>query len=100
VAAYRAIHQTLEGGAIFCDPFAARILDDETRARLGKTAADASLRPMRLFIAARSRFSEDTLGRRADERERNPPFCFGGGLRLRLIRLRTSYAVCARARIS
>jgi methyltransferase (TIGR00027 family) len=60
-AAYRAIHQTLEGGAIFSDPFASRILDDETRARLDETAADPSLRPWRLFIAARSRFSEDTL---------------------------------------
>jgi methyltransferase (TIGR00027 family) len=60
-AAYRAIHQTLEGGIIFSDPFASRILDDETRARLDETAADPSLRPMRLFIAARSRFSEDTL---------------------------------------
>ena len=60
-AAYRAIHQTLEGGVIFSDPFAARILDEETRARLDETAADPSLRPMRLFIAARSRFSEDTL---------------------------------------
>jgi methyltransferase (TIGR00027 family) len=60
-AAYRAIHQTLEGGAIFSDPFALRILDDETRARLDQIAADASLRPMRLFIAARSRFSEDML---------------------------------------
>jgi methyltransferase (TIGR00027 family) len=60
-AAYRAIHQTLEGGVIFNDPFASRILDDETRARLDETAADPSLRPMRLFIAARSRFSEDTL---------------------------------------
>jgi hypothetical protein len=60
-AAYRAIHQTLEGGAIFSDPFASKILDDETRARLDETAADPSLRPMRLFIAARSRFSEDTL---------------------------------------
>jgi methyltransferase (TIGR00027 family) len=60
-AAYRAIHQTLEGGAIFSDPFASRILDDETRARLDETAADLSLRPWRLFIAARSRFSEDTL---------------------------------------
>jgi methyltransferase (TIGR00027 family) len=60
-AAYRAIHQTLEGGVIFSDPFASRILDDETRARLDQTAADASLRPMRLFIAARSRFSEDSL---------------------------------------
>ena len=60
-AAYRAIHQTLDGGVIFSDPFAARILDEETRARLDKTAADLSLRPWRLFIAARSRFSEDTL---------------------------------------
>jgi methyltransferase (TIGR00027 family) len=60
-AAYRAIHQTLEGGAIFSDPFASRILDDETRARLDETAVDPSLRPWRLFIAARSRFSEDTL---------------------------------------
>jgi len=60
-AAYRAIHQTLEGGAIFSDPFASRILDDATRASLDETAADQSLRPMRLFIAARSRFSEDTL---------------------------------------
>ena len=60
-AAYRAIHQTLEGGIIFRDPFAAKILDDETRARLDEIAADPSLRPWRLFIAARSRFSEDTL---------------------------------------
>lgn len=60
-AAYRAIHQTLDGGVIFSDPFAARILDDETRARLDETAADPSLRPWRLFIAARSRFSEHTL---------------------------------------
>src|SRR5258706_12545214 len=60
-AAYRAAHQALEGGVIFRDPFATRILDDETRARLDETAADPSLRPWRLFIAARSRFSEDTL---------------------------------------
>jgi methyltransferase (TIGR00027 family) len=60
-AAFRAIHQTLDGGVIFSDPFAARILDDETRARLDETAADPALRPWRLFIAARSRFSEDTL---------------------------------------
>jgi methyltransferase (TIGR00027 family) len=60
-AAYRAIHQALERGVIFNDPLAARILDEETRARLDEIAADASLRPMRLFIAARSRFSEDSL---------------------------------------
>lgn len=60
-AAYRAVHQTLDGGTIFNDPFATRILDDETRARLDEIAADLSLRPMRLLIAARSRFSEGTL---------------------------------------
>ncbi|MGA7999054.1 MAG: SAM-dependent methyltransferase [Bradyrhizobium sp.] len=60
-AAYRAVHQTLEGGVIFRDPYAVQILDDETRAGLAGMAADPSLRPMRLMIAARSRFSEETL---------------------------------------
>lgn len=60
-AAYRAIHQSLEGGAIFRDAFASRILDEKTRGGLAEMAADPSLRPMRLFVAARSRFSEDAL---------------------------------------
>jgi len=60
-AAYRAIHQTLEGGVIFSDPYAVRIVDEEARATLDQVAADLALRPMRLFIAARSRFSEDAL---------------------------------------
>jgi len=61
-AAYRAIHQTLEGGTIFRDPYASRILDAATLATLGEMAADPSLKPMRLFIVARSRYSEDALG--------------------------------------
>jgi len=60
-AAYRAVHQAHEGAAIFCDPFAEKILDDETRAALGGLAADPSRRGMRLFIVSRSRFSEDAL---------------------------------------
>ena len=60
-AAYRAVHQTLERGAIFTDPLASRLLDEQTTASLSEMAADESLRPMRLFIAARSRFSEDTM---------------------------------------
>src|SRR6185437_1571234 len=60
-AAYRALHQTLDGGVIFRDPLASKLLDDETRPRLDEIAADDSLRPWRLFIAARSRFSEDAL---------------------------------------
>jgi len=59
-AAHRAIHQKLEGGAIFKDPFASTILDEETAARLDEIAAN-SLPRMRLLIAARSRFSEDTM---------------------------------------
>jgi methyltransferase (TIGR00027 family) len=60
-AAHRAVHQTLEGGVIFSDPFALDILDDRTRAGLPEMAGDPAHRLMRLFIAARSRFSEDTL---------------------------------------
>jgi methyltransferase (TIGR00027 family) len=60
-ATHRALHQMVEGGMIFSDPFAIRILDDETRAGLEESAADPSRRPMRLFIAARSRFSEEAL---------------------------------------
>jgi methyltransferase (TIGR00027 family) len=69
-AAYRAIHQMLEGGAIFTDPLASRILDEQTAASLNEMAADGTLRPMRLFIAARSRFSEDTMAN-----------CVAGGVR-------------------
>jgi methyltransferase (TIGR00027 family) len=60
-AAYRAIHQTLDGAAIFADPFAPEILDAATRASLDALAADPSRRQMRLFVVARSRFSEDAL---------------------------------------
>jgi methyltransferase (TIGR00027 family) len=60
-AVYRAIHQSHEDAAIFRDPFAERILDDETRATLDEIAADPSRRGIRLFIVSRSRFSEDAL---------------------------------------
>ncbi|WP_365857160.1 class I SAM-dependent methyltransferase [Bradyrhizobium sp.] len=58
---HRAVHQTLEGGTIFADPYALQILDDEARANLPAMAADPAHRPMRLFIAARSRFSEEAM---------------------------------------
>lgn len=66
--AHRAIHQKLEGGAIFKDPFASGILDQETAARLDEIAANDSLRPLRLPIAARSGASIST----ADTRLENP----------------------------
>lgn len=58
---HRAIHQTLEGGVIFSDPFALKILDDEAGAGMPAMADDPAHRPMRHFIAARSRFSEDAM---------------------------------------
>src|SRR5580693_7666641 len=60
-AAHRAAHQILEQGRIFSDPLAVPILghDAETVAR--KAEARPSSRAMRLFIAARTRFAEDSL---------------------------------------
>jgi methyltransferase (TIGR00027 family) len=60
-AAYRALHQTLDGAAIFSDPYALKILDERTRDSLEAIAADPSQRQMRLFVVARSRLSEDAL---------------------------------------
>ena len=60
-AAYRAVHQIHECGVIFRDPFVVKILVEETRATLDQVAADPAQRPMRLFIVARSRFSEEAL---------------------------------------
>lgn len=60
-AGHRAMHQRLEGGGIFADPLARDILDDdEWRAAENQAAAPAG-RPMRLFMAARSRLAEDTI---------------------------------------
>src|SRR5687768_7568694 len=56
-ARYRAAHQILDGGSIFTDPLAVRIAgtpEDQLR-------ADGARRPMRVFIAARTRFAEDAL---------------------------------------
>jgi methyltransferase (TIGR00027 family) len=60
-AVHRAVHQMLEGGNIFSDPLARTILGKEGDAMIEAAAADASQRPMRLFISARSRFAEDCI---------------------------------------
>ncbi len=61
-AAHRAAHQILERGVIFADPLALPILPEPINAMLQKAAAPHR-RPMRLFIAARTRFAEDALAR-------------------------------------
>jgi methyltransferase (TIGR00027 family) len=60
-AAHRAAHQVLEHGFIFHDPLALRILGDEGNALIERARSDPGTRRLRLFIAARSRYAEDTL---------------------------------------
>jgi methyltransferase (TIGR00027 family) len=60
-AGHRAAHQVLEHGFIFNDPLAVRILGADAEAVIEHARGDASLRPLRIFIAARSRYAEDCL---------------------------------------
>ncbi|MGC1416509.1 MAG: SAM-dependent methyltransferase [Candidatus Acidiferrum sp.] len=60
-AAHRAVHQVLEEGRIFSDPLAVRILGQDSQAAAQDAAAHPSRLGMRLFIAARTRFAEDSL---------------------------------------
>ena len=53
--------RTTEGGKIFVDPLAGTVLGEEARGIIAEAAADPTQRTMRLFIAARSRFAEDSL---------------------------------------
>src|SRR5262245_33773199 len=59
----RAAHQLLEDGAIFRDPFAIPI-SGQSMAALREVGAEFRL--LRLFIAARSRFAEDSLALAVD----------------------------------
>jgi len=60
-AFHRAAHQVLEGGNIFLDPLATRILGADLEAAVSRAQNDPSLRKLRLFIAVRTRFAEDSL---------------------------------------
>lgn len=60
-AAHRAVHQVLERGVIFNDPLALRILGPDAEAIVRDAENDLSRRRLRIFIAVRSRFAEDSL---------------------------------------
>jgi methyltransferase (TIGR00027 family) len=60
-AKHRAAHQDLEGGRVFADPLAWRILGLDREPVLA--AARARSPRLRLFIAVRHRFAEDSLAR-------------------------------------
>ena len=58
-AGHRAAHQALEGGLVFADPLAVRILGRDAEEAIASARAQPSLRALRLFVAMRSRFAED-----------------------------------------
>ena len=60
-AAHRAAHQVLEEASFFYDPLALRILGSDATAMVEAAAAEPSRRRMRVFIAVRSRFAEESL---------------------------------------
>jgi methyltransferase (TIGR00027 family) len=60
VAVHRAVHQLSEGGRIFSDPFAGDILGPASEIAIAGRSG-AKHRHMRLFVAVRSRFAQDSL---------------------------------------
>jgi methyltransferase (TIGR00027 family) len=60
-ARHRAAHQLLEQGRIFNDPLALRILGENPKTIVDAAQQSDAARRMRIFIAARARFAEDTL---------------------------------------
>jgi methyltransferase (TIGR00027 family) len=60
-AGHRAVHQVLEQGRIFADPLAVRILGPDADSALRDAEPDPSSKRLRLFIAVRTRFAEDSL---------------------------------------
>jgi len=66
-AGHRAAHQVLEGGSIFADPLALRILGTEADALIDEAKQEPRRRGLRLFIAVRTRFAEDALARAVEQ---------------------------------
>jgi methyltransferase (TIGR00027 family) len=60
VAIHRAVHQISEDGRIFADPFASTILGPDADMLIAQRSAPEH-RYMRMFVAARSRFAQDSL---------------------------------------
>ena len=62
VARLRARHQISEDAALFRDPYAAPILGEGEPGETDLAGEDSYARQLRLFVATRSRFAEDSLG--------------------------------------
>jgi methyltransferase (TIGR00027 family) len=66
-AGHRAAHQVLEGGLIFADPFALRILGEDAEPAVAEAKQDPGRRGLRNFVATRSRFAEEGARRAIGE---------------------------------
>jgi methyltransferase (TIGR00027 family) len=66
-AGHRAAHQILERGIVFSDPLALAILGIDADEAIALAKEQPERRPLRLFIAMRSRFAEDSARRAIDE---------------------------------
>ena len=78
-AGLRAAHQALEGGIVFADPLAARILGPDAERAIALAKAQPERRGLRFFVAMRSRFAEDSA-RRAIEAGVRQILVLGAGL--------------------
>ncbi len=78
-ALHRAAHQLLDGGRIFADPLALRILGEDPDEVIRRAEEHPLGMRLRLFIALRSRFAEDALAG-AVERGTRQLVVLGAGL--------------------
>ena len=78
-AGHRAAHQILERGFVFADPLALSILGQDADDAIALAKEQPERRPLRLFIAMRSRFAEDSA-RRADQNGVRQILVMGAGL--------------------
>ena len=78
-AGRRAAHQVVDGGRVFADPLALRILGADADTAVAEARADPASRGLRLYVAARSRFAEDAA-RRAIARGVRQIVVLGAGL--------------------
>src|ERR1700677_2967112 len=67
VAGHRAAHQVLEGGRIFADPYALRILGEDAEPAVAKAREDPGRRGLRSFVPNRSHFAEEAARRAIGE---------------------------------
>ncbi len=66
-AGHRAAHQVIERGFVFADPLALAILGQDAEDAIARARESPERRGLRLFIAMRSRFAEDSARRAVAE---------------------------------